>query len=149
MLFELINPSDPYTFEAPSIEIAGAAAVLLSTSYGAKCLDAGQEHLRTPMIWGWDAWLTSRGITHEWMADHGAEIATALESLVIGNLAARRDVETQLAKLPADKRAEELANYLEAHRTSMHNIGFEALRIAGMLRANLQRRQQGPRPLVP
>lgn len=33
-VYELINPSDPYTFEAPNIEIAGAAVVLLSTAFG-------------------------------------------------------------------------------------------------------------------
>ena len=34
-VFELINPSDPYTFEAPSIEVAGVVAVLLSGGFGA------------------------------------------------------------------------------------------------------------------
>ena len=34
-IYELNNPSDPYTFEAENIEVAGAAVVYLSTSYGA------------------------------------------------------------------------------------------------------------------
>lgn len=33
--YEFINPSDPYTFNAPSIEIAAAVVLQLSPSYGA------------------------------------------------------------------------------------------------------------------
>ena len=35
-IYELVNPSDTYTFEAPNIEVAGVAACLLSTGFGAR-----------------------------------------------------------------------------------------------------------------
>jgi hypothetical protein len=53
MLFELINPSDPYTFRAPSIEVAGAVACLLSSGFGAVCRDPGMDDLSTPVLFGW------------------------------------------------------------------------------------------------
>lgn len=37
--YELINPSDPYTFKAPDIKIAAVVACLLSTSFGARQVD--------------------------------------------------------------------------------------------------------------
>ena len=45
MLYELINPSDPYTFEAKDRETATLAVFLLSTSYEARCLtEEGEEN---------------------------------------------------------------------------------------------------------
>ena len=55
-IYELINPSDPYTFEAPDIVIAGLTAVLLSPSFGAKRADEEVDE-STPVFFGWEEWL--------------------------------------------------------------------------------------------
>ena len=54
-IYELVNPSDPYTFEAPNIEVAGVCACLLSSGFGARGADES-----TPILFGWNAWLKDR-----------------------------------------------------------------------------------------
>jgi hypothetical protein len=42
--FELINPSDPFTFTAPSLEVAAQAVLLIGEgAYGGKSLDGGKD----------------------------------------------------------------------------------------------------------
>ena len=43
MQYELINPSDPYTFVADNKEIAALTVFALSTMYGAKSEDGSEE----------------------------------------------------------------------------------------------------------
>ncbi len=50
-LYNLINPSDPYTFYAPNIKVAGVTASMLSPMFGAEPADG--EGDSTPMIFGW------------------------------------------------------------------------------------------------
>ncbi|MBE4080524.1 hypothetical protein ACJO2A_19710 [Vibrio parahaemolyticus] len=42
-LFELITPSDPYTFYAPNLEVAAVVAYSLSSHYGAVSVDNPEE----------------------------------------------------------------------------------------------------------
>lgn len=101
-LYELVNPSDPYTFYAPSIEVAGVCAVTLSSGYGAK--EVGGDGEQTPVVFGWADWLESRGINTFWVRAHAREIAEAYDSFLIGDAAGRADVESMLAMLPEEKR---------------------------------------------
>ena len=43
MEYELINPSDPYTFIADDLETAALVFLVFSTGYGAKPKDEGEE----------------------------------------------------------------------------------------------------------
>ena len=132
-LYELINPSDPYTFYAPSVEIAGAAVVLLSSNYGATPVgDDGAES--TPVIFGWDDWLKKKGIDEHWIKVNRLEIADALDSFLIGETDKRADVELMLEMLPEDKREEWKNKRQDRHRTSMCQIGEGAYKMAEQLR---------------
>ena len=44
MIYELITPTDPYTFEAPTKEIAALVIFLLSTFYAAETDDESNEY---------------------------------------------------------------------------------------------------------
>lgn len=132
-LWELINPSDPYTFYAPTVEVAGVAAAMLSTGFGAKCLD-NQCDERTPILFGWDEWLKERGIDDEWVSQHASEIADALDSFLIGHKTDRKDVEDMLAELPPEKREAWRAKRQDRHRTSLSRIGELAYKLAKRLR---------------
>jgi len=120
-LYELINPSDPYTFYAPSVEVAGVCAVLLSTSYGAKPVSGDGES--TPILFGWQEWLTEHGIDNAWITEHKDEIADAYDSFLIGDSSKRADVESMLAMLSEDKRQEWRDQRQDRHRSSMSRIG--------------------------
>lgn len=137
-LFELINPSDQYTFYAPNIEVAAVAAIQLSTSFGAKEI-GGDE--RTPVMFGWQEWLDDRGITAEWTSDHREEIAAALESFLIGSPSHRADVESMLAELPEEKREAWRAKRQDRHRSSLNQIGEAAYKYAAAIRKKLNKRK--------
>lgn len=132
-LYELVNPSDPYTFRAPNIQVAGAAVALLSTSFGATCLEDGDDET-TPILFGWKEWCDSHGIDGPWIKAHKEEIADALDSFLIGGKNERADVETMLAELPEEKREEWRAKRQDRHRSSMNRIGEAAYRLAKRIR---------------
>lgn len=131
MIYRLINPSDPYTFEAPSIEVAGVCACLISMSCGAESADGNE---RTPILFGWQEWLDERGVGEEWMKQHYGEIADAFDSFLIGDLNARADVESMLALLPEDKRKQWKDERQNRHRSSLNEIGEAAYKYAARFR---------------
>jgi hypothetical protein len=131
-LYELINPSDPYTFYAPNIEIAGVAAALLSTGFGAKPVDGEGES--SPVLFGWGEWMKDKGIDSKWIELHSNEIAAALDTFLIGGAAARGDVEKMLEMLPEEKRQEWKESRQDRHRSSMTQIGETAYKLAATLR---------------
>jgi len=131
-LYELCNPSDPYTFYAPTVEVAGVAACLLSTGFGAVSID-GEE--RTPILFGWDEWLTEKGIDETWFKTHALEIADALDSFMIGDAARRADVDSMLELLPPEKRNQWVAERQERRRSSLNKIGERAYELAQKFRS--------------
>jgi hypothetical protein len=128
VLFELINPSDPYTFEAESIEIAGVVTVILSSSFGAKSLDPPYES--TPILFGWDAWLADRGIDNEFLSTNAEAIARAFESFIIGSASDRRELELVLKELPVERRESFIRERQERMRSSFNQIGERAYMLA-------------------
>ena len=49
MIFEFINPSDPYHYEAPDLEVAAAVCVVLGNGKGgARCIT--DEHISVPIF---------------------------------------------------------------------------------------------------
>jgi hypothetical protein len=135
-VYELINPSDPYTFEAPDILVAGVAVCMLSSAFGANRISDDIDE-STPVIFGWQEWLDSHGIDAAWVKAHRAEIADALDSFLIGDANGRVDVQTMLAELPEEKREAWRAQRQDRHRTSMNKIGEGAYVLAKQLRDNL------------
>lgn len=133
-LYELINPSDDYTFRAPSLEVAGACAVLLSSGFGARCLDGDSEET-TPILFGWNEWLQDRGMNKAWFDAHVQQIADAFDSFLIGGQNEREDVESMLALLDDDKRERWRADRQDRHRSSINQIGERAYDYAKNLRA--------------
>jgi len=135
-IYELINPSDPYSFEAPNLKIAAAAVVMLSPAFGARrCGDDVEEC--TPILFGWEDWLSEHGIDESWVAQHRAEIADALDSFLIGDYTRRQDVVDMLDMLSPDKREEWRARRQDRHRSSLNQIGKTAYEYARRIRRAL------------
>ena len=133
-LFRLINPSDPYTFYAPSIEVAGLAVCMLSPQYGAAQV-GGENPEQTPIMFGWDLWLQDRGINQQWIGEHQLEVAAALESVLIGDPGERRDLDELQKRMTAEEWTEYIAERHDRLRTSMNDIGGFAHALAARLRA--------------
>lgn len=131
MLFELINLSDPYTFEAPSIEIAGVCASQLSPAFGAKSLETGET---TPLLFGWDEWLQERKIDEVWCSEHLAEVADAYDSFLIGSASERVDLAVIKSKLNAEEWVKFRDERQDRLRSSRNKIGELAYQNAADLR---------------
>ena len=127
-LWELVNPSDPYTFRAPDVRVAGMAAFMLSQAYGAKRLDGSE---RSPVIIGWDQWAAENGIDEQWIDSHAHELAEAFDSFLIGPVEDRAEVEASISAIqsPADARKWK-PDRQDKLRSSLSAIG-EAAYLAG------------------
>lgn len=132
-IYELINPSDPYTFEAPNIAVAGVVACTLSSGFGARLMSDDVDE-SSPMLFGWDEWQKEQGIDDAWMLSHRSEVADAFDSFLIGDANQRQDVESMLAELPEEKREAWRAKRQDRHRSSMNQIGERAYQLAQQLR---------------
>lgn len=135
MLFEIINPSDPYTMEAPDLEIAACAVCLLgSGQYGLKELSGDKSgHVPVFLFGGHDEWFSK-----QFGKDFGATLnavlvarrqvlAGALASVRVGDAALRREFDAELAKLAADDEAAMfLTVFHDSKRNSVNDIGRHA-----------------------
>lgn len=128
-LYELINPSDPYTFEAPNIKVAGIVALLISSGFGANRVGDDIEET-SPVLLGWDEWLKDNDIDKVWIDNHRAELAQAFDSFLIGGLHDRQDVVDMLEELPPEKQEAWRAKRQDRRRTSINQIGERAYELA-------------------
>ena len=132
-LFELVNPSDYYTFRCSNRNIAILAALLLSPNYVVK------SHNNE-----WSGPLFSFGGLDQWIQDtfscklekafkqYAAELAAALETLIIGN---RADFDSAVAAIDdPDKRRKFVEQWKDRHQSSCNDIGGKAVDIACKLR---------------
>lgn len=135
-LWELINPSDPYTFRAPDVRVAGVVACMLSPSYGAKLVN-GDE--RSPMMIGWDQWCVKHVIDEVWIESHTHEIVEAFDSFLIGAVEDRAAADAFIAEFqtPIDARNWKLERQ-DLLRTSLSAIGEAAYSYADKMRRNLK-----------
>lgn len=140
MLFELSNPSDQYTFEAPDLATAAAVAWILGRgAYGAHQLDGDRAaHVPIFLLGGAEEW--SRETFGADPADvlnsvlHGI-LADALDSLLVGDAHARETYRAGLELIddPA-KREAWRDRWHDDRRTSLNNIGAAAWAVAKALR---------------
>ena len=130
--YELVNPSDPYTFKAPSIEVAGVCAFLLSEQYGAR--EIGGDGEQTPVMFGWEEWLRDRKLSGDWMKANRLAVADAYDSFLIGSHADREDTERAMSSLSDDEREAFRNERQDRMRTSMAKIGEVAYANAKAMR---------------
>jgi hypothetical protein len=147
--YELVNPSDKYTFLAPNLVIAACAVLILGEGrYGAHRVDNEEERVPIFLFGGHDVWLKEQGVDDfpEYIKSHGAEISACLDSFLIGSHEDRRRMERVLAEVrdPADReRAQE--RWHDERRSSMNNIGLVAKRYAKILREKAAKAER-PQP---
>lgn len=140
MLYEIVNPSDAYTLRADSDAVAAAAIGLLGN--GQYDIDAEDDH-EVPggmlALTGTQAFAEAYGEEFGAFVDsHIAEIADALESVVIGNFGDRAEYEQVLSLIEGpEKQAEYRDKRHDLRRSSMNDIGGRALLYADRLRNKL------------
>lgn len=131
MEFELINPSDPYTFIASSNEVAALVVFLISTTYGAKAKDDSFE-VPAFMFGGGEEWYQKqfeRSVALGFL-ENRAEVAKALESMMYGGFEDRRRYQAALNAIDDNKKREKFIAEWQDGRSSMNDIGNYAHALA-------------------
>ena len=105
MQYELINPSDPYTFLAPSYEVATLTVFVLGTQFGAKSED-GSKEVPLFLFGGSEEWYKNQ---FERTVEDGInalklEIAEALESFMLGDFEDRKRYELALSCIDKEEK---------------------------------------------
>ena len=129
-IYEIANPSDAYTMKCDNFHVAAVAVAILGNgAYGIE---------GTPVLFGWDDWLTAQKINLDtFIPEHREQIALALESVLIGSKGDREEVEATLKRILPGQREAWLAERHDKRRSSMNDIGAKAQRMAQALRAKL------------
>ena len=128
-IYELVNPSDHITLEAPDDVIAVVAANIVSSMYGARNADG--EVVGGLFSFGregaMDHWLQDHGCPPGALSKRTSAIVAALRSFVLGD----RDLyEFTIGELPAEAHERFRAKWDDQHRTSVTDICGAARRIA-------------------
>ena len=140
MLYEISNPSDPYTLDSDDYEAACFAVLMLGNGlYGMDPEKPGEPGMGIFIFGGSENWWkeTFGYPLEETPARIGWErIAAAWESVFIGSVSQRRD-HLEAAKYITDPANLEAfhAQYIDRHRSSMNNIGGRARAMAKSARA--------------
>lgn len=139
MLFNIINPSDPYTMRAPDLEVAAVAICLLGEGkYGLEQI-GGDRSAQVPMflIDGHDEWFTKQferdfnATVDHVIATRADELVKALHSVFIGTPAAKLAFDELAKNCPDDESyATLLLQTHDAKRTSLNDIGRRAWALA-------------------
>lgn len=140
--WDLINPSDAYTFLTDDHAVALVLVVLLGKGkYGAREMCENGREVPLMLFGAPTDWIltTFAGRNIEQVIDDVIDarktaLAEAAESMVVGD---RGQYETALSALPEHERAEFTRLWKDQHTTSLNNIGNAAEAIA------LQLRKQG------
>ena len=137
-LYNLANPSDPYTLFAPSVSVAGGAVLLISGQYGAIALDENgrkdDEAESSPVLSGWQEWVKKHNMGPDWLYDNRTDVADALESVVIGSPAERIEFEARMKDKTREEYDAAKLQKLEDEQTSLNQIGQLAYSLARSLR---------------
>jgi hypothetical protein len=144
MLFEIVNPSDPYTLKTDNFGAACVACLALGgTTYCVKQIDAapGEAPKEMPLFLlaqdSVDPWFHREfgmGIDAFFEANRPA-VADALESVLIGSRRDREEYERALAMIDdPEKRKVWCDEWHDKRRTSMNDIGARAASYAKNLR---------------
>ena len=138
-LYEIANPSDAYTIEGELLPCAIATLLVGEGAYGLKTED-GDTAAPIFLFGGHEEWLKKRGVddlpTYLENAEHRAEVATALETMLFGSFADRKRVERVLGCVSSEEdRAKVRAAWHDERRSSMNDIGRRAALYAKWLRS--------------
>lgn len=143
MLYSIVNPSDPYTIEASSLDVAAMAAILIGQGrYGLKSLD-DSESMPILAFGGAEEWFQKNfresimETQNRVMDTKMAEVANCLDSVLYGDAQDRLDFLATTEGM--DRQAFEDARIArhDGLRSSMNDIGERAYSMAAKLRKSI------------
>ena len=139
MEYELINPSDKYTFIAADYETATLTVFCLGPAYGAKPKDDGED-VPIFLFGGAVEWYKDKfGHTpDDGLDEKGQALADALASMMLGGFEDRRRYELALAAIDDPEKKARFIDEWQDGRSSLNNIGGAAHKLAERLRTGAE-----------
>ena len=136
MEYDLINPSDPYTFIADDLETAALVVLIFGTAYGAKPKNGGEE-VPIFLLGGALEWYQKHfGRTpDDGLIAKKKEVADAMESMMLGYFQDRERYEAALAAITDPQKKAKFMKTWQDGCSSLNNIGQAAHSLAKKLRA--------------
>lgn len=146
MIYEIINPSDPYTIKGEFKIVCLATCLLGEGSYALES-ESGDEHMPIFLFGGAMEWLKEKfGADFDLPAeirDRSVEIADCLDTVLIGRFQDRKTYEDGLRLITDEQnRTKWRDRWLDERRSSMNNIGGRAYQLAARLREAHMLRQE-------
>jgi hypothetical protein len=140
LVWEIINPSDAYTIEAPDFRTAAAAVLVLGEGkYGLRPEDEDEgESMPLFLFGGHEGFLATHfggedGLG-EFIRDNPGPLADAFDSVLLGRFDRRRDYKAALAAIDDPVKREQFRDAWHDNRSSLNDIGGRARDIARHLR---------------
>lgn len=134
MEYELINPSDPYTFVADDLEIAALVVFSLGTAYGAEPKDGGEKVPIFLFGGALDWYVESFGRTpDDGMKARKSALSSAFSSFMLGRFEDRRRYEAALSAITEPEKKERFIEEWQDGHSSLNNIGKTAHSLAKLL----------------
>lgn len=131
MLYELINPSDPYIFEADSLEVATLTVFLLSTGFGAKPIK-GDEGVPIMMFGNAEEYYKEKfgRDVQTGLETNFSSVRKALASFMLGNFSDYKRYQVALNAITDDDKRKTFIDEWQDERSSLNNIGGKAHQIS-------------------
>lgn len=135
MEYELINPSDPYTFIAKSKEVAALVVANISLAYAARP-KSGEDDIPIFIFGGFEEWYRDEfGRDYKTgYSDLKEEISDALDSFMFGTFEDRERYEMALKCITDLDKREEFKEKWNDGISSMNDIGTYCHNLAKKLR---------------
>lgn len=133
--YELINPSDPYTFLAEDFETASLTIFCLGLVYGASPKDGG-ESVPIFLFGGAVEWYVEKfGRSPDaGLAKKAEAVADALASMMLGKFEDRRRYEAALSAIDNPEKKARFIDEWQDGRSSLNDIGSKAHKLAERFR---------------
>ena len=135
MEYELINPSDPYTFIAKSKEVAALVVANISLAYAARP-KSGEDGIPIFIFGGFEEWYRDKfGRDYKTgYSDLKEEISDALDSFMFGTFEDRERYEIALQCITDPDKREEFKEKWNDGISSMNDIGTYCHNLSKKLR---------------
>ena len=135
MIYEIVNPSDMVTIDAPNRLLATLAVVILGNGkYGGTCLDDDVEDMDVPLFLfgGCEEFMQEqfKSTLDEAFAANKKEVGAVLNTALLGDKKDRASYNKGIELIPKDKQKEWRDHWHDDRRSSMNDICAYAWQVA-------------------
>jgi hypothetical protein len=145
MIFEFINPSDPYHFTTDNLKVASVTTFILGVGKcGAKEIDSNKDKLfEVPFLLfgGEEEWtqktfnMSLSELLHDVKVNHKQDLVNCLESFVIGSFSEYKKFQENINKISDEREREKFKKqYHKKKLTSANDFGTYAWAFARELK---------------